>query len=660
MGNHRAIREVTENLDLKGVLQQFSVACGQYRHSDAPLVVVLGDVMVDRTFRVKGPGHWDVSKYEGITYQKESRRISLGGAATIARIMGECCQVVLVCLVPGRGELQGAFRESMEDLLDEHNSIRLSPVVDYNRRVSEITRVTTMVSDGKLHTVAKFETEPDGPISSEQINQVGTILEGIRDASACILVDFDRGMITPEVLSAVSSRWGGRRDQVVVQPYLEWSKYKDFSIHTLVSRDELLKRAVQGEFGADSPYHGIPASDKFFMAFPKCQNLLATNYSGNNTLAILRSSHNLREAERIEHLPTTPAKRKFQTRSIATAHYVMSLLCGLSPKDASLVASWALEVGSGMDLHELPRTADLLRGPPSFSGLAENGHALQVEKGVVHRLIKNECKIRVKNAATRFEGFLTTDEKLRRDLDDLWKMLQRENRPNKNVRAALLSGDPGAGKSYLVEEVIPKIKIKGARKPVIKRVRCQQYGKKGGGRRTEAMLREIAKDASMLDIVYLDEVDKFHGDIAESQDCLLPFLNLSDIGGSFVKAAVIATESSNRVIRKDQPHEGNYLTSDFADRFPLKIKFPSLDQRPEDIPYLVARFFSTGGIRSISAAAIQSIAEYRHKSFRPFLDDLEDIKSRVGTSDAVLLKHLPEKFARIPEGDGILLEFVCD
>ena len=86
------------------------------------------------------------------------------------------------------------------------------------------------------------------------------------------MVDFDRGMVTPEVLSVVASQLRSTGGLIVVQPYLAWSKYKNFSMHTLVSREELLEAAMSKEFPQDSPFRELPSIDRFFMAFPKCQN----------------------------------------------------------------------------------------------------------------------------------------------------------------------------------------------------------------------------------------------------------------------------------------------------------------------------------------------------------------------------------------------------
>jgi len=616
-----------------------------------PRIVILGDIIIDRSFYIQRAYGYEPVTYDGPRYMKKRLQTSLGGAVPLAEILAEHCPVLLVYVDAEQGELSGEVRQKLKELAQRLDNLRLRPVRAPTRRIFEITRAISENPSGDNIELRfeQFETDPLSRAQAQEIRR--TLRQEEPNASVYVVVDFDRGTITPEIISFLVQQAARRDKAVIVLPYSDWAKYEGLSLHSLICREEQLRLTMESEFKHRPSFADLASEYKFYLAFPRSQNVLIHDYHGRYWAAYVRDTPESRDVQRIRYPRALPTHRRVQTRSVGAAYYILSTYAGLSVEESAIVAGLASDVASNLALHSLPKIEDLQRAGQLRKKIRVETQRFPTERAVSHDIMRAGNKIRLADAETDLPGIFSLDKGYRRRLREVDRVLPRPNKPRKIVSSVLLEGGSGSGKGYLADKIAAALGTRGRHPPALE-IHCQDYGSRGKvPKRTEDILDQIAQGEA--DIVFLDEADKFQPVRKDCQSLFLSFLNSGMIDGQFVDVFVIAAVSTDW---RAGATKGKQLP-DFFDRFVAKIHVPGLDERPADIPYLLADYYQGKNLKGITLGALESIVRYEHKSFRSFIEDLNTIKAEARRSPVIVSTHLPSGYDRAGSGDTIIFEF---
>ena len=133
----------------------------------------------------------------------------------------------------------------------------------------------------------------------------------------------------------------------------------------------------------------------------------------------------------------------------------------------------------------------------------------------------------------------------------------------------------------------------------------------------------------------MDEVDKFQGDVPESQALFLDFLNDGRIGRRAVDVLVLAATSSDY---ESDARNGQQLP-DFYRRFPTVVRLPALVNRHVDFGYLVAQIAAPRGIKQLSGDALCALAKSPPSDFQALLVLVGAALDRAGDGDTLRAEH---------------------
>jgi len=171
-------------------------------------VLVIGDLILDRyvwgnTERISPEAPVPVVRVD-----RESTM--LGGAGNVARNLSSLgAQVELVSLT-GADEAGAEIRRLCEDWKIETRGV----VADPSRPTTEKTRIIA-----RAQQVVRYDRETDEPVSSDLAER---LLEGVREAArradGAILEDYQKGLLSPEVLAEVLSLLRQAGVRVFVDP----------------------------------------------------------------------------------------------------------------------------------------------------------------------------------------------------------------------------------------------------------------------------------------------------------------------------------------------------------------------------------------------------------------------------------------------------------
>lgn len=186
-------------------------------------VLVLGDVMLDEfvwgdVTRISPEGPVPV-----VDVRRES--VHLGGAANVLAnliALGAHGQVVGVVGHDYAGE---RIREELRQL---NSGGDVGVIVDESRRSTTKTRI---VAHSQL--VVRADRESRGPVSSQLEEQIiDHLKEGLAEADAFVVSDYDKGVVTPAILRAVLP-FAYERVPVLIDPKLRnFNSYRPASLVT--------------------------------------------------------------------------------------------------------------------------------------------------------------------------------------------------------------------------------------------------------------------------------------------------------------------------------------------------------------------------------------------------------------------------------------------
>lgn len=158
-------------------------------------VLVIGDVMIDSYLMGKVERISPEAPVPVISMIEQENR--LGGAANVALNIQALGAVPILCAVVGNDANADIFR----NLLADKNITPEGILSDPNR----ITTVKTRIISGRQHLM-RVDRETDKPLSLQTeklfVQHVKEILDKYT-ISAIIFEDYDKGVITPEVISAI-------------------------------------------------------------------------------------------------------------------------------------------------------------------------------------------------------------------------------------------------------------------------------------------------------------------------------------------------------------------------------------------------------------------------------------------------------------------------
>ena len=176
----------------------------------AKRVAVVGDVMLDRYFignvsRISPEAPVPVIDIEGETFH-------LGGAANVAQNLHSLGVEPLLCGVIGDDNSGRMFID-----IAQESGLNTSTLVSDSSRV---TTVKTRIIGNNQH-IARVDREVRGAISESTAMQIVQLLSQQQNLDAIIFEDYNKGVITSELINAVRQHSDSKGIPVFVDPKLE-------------------------------------------------------------------------------------------------------------------------------------------------------------------------------------------------------------------------------------------------------------------------------------------------------------------------------------------------------------------------------------------------------------------------------------------------------
>ncbi len=173
-------------------------------------VLVIGDVMIDSYLMGKVERISPEAPVPIISMTEQENR--LGGAANVALNVQALGGIPILCSVIGNDDRADVLR----NLLHEKNITSEGILSDPGR----ITTVKTRIISGRQHLM-RVDRETDKPLSLQIEHIFIKAIENLIDIhkiSAIIFEDYDKGVITPEVISSIVTFAGERSIPTLVDP----------------------------------------------------------------------------------------------------------------------------------------------------------------------------------------------------------------------------------------------------------------------------------------------------------------------------------------------------------------------------------------------------------------------------------------------------------
>ncbi|MBV9007718.1 MAG: D-glycero-beta-D-manno-heptose-7-phosphate kinase [Verrucomicrobia bacterium] len=315
-------------------------------------MLVVGDVMLDE--HIQGDVRRLSPEAPVPIVEIQSRRFHPGGAANVAANISSLRGSVLLVGIVGTDS-------SAARLLEELSSRAVSS--DYLIAVAD-RRTTTKsrVMAGGQHIV-RFDEECRMDLSPEQEELLANaVAQCVRDADACIISDYAKGVATTKVCQSVIAAASSKHIPVVVDPKgTNYGKYAGASVIT-----PNLKEAIAVAGAYDNRFHagddsGILIEDIAETIMRRCET----------SLLITRGSEGMSLFERGAP-PVTIRARARQVYDVTGA-------------GDTVVATLALGLAAGLSLEQASRIGNLAAGIV----VGELG-AATVSPETLHRAIDNE------------------------------------------------------------------------------------------------------------------------------------------------------------------------------------------------------------------------------------------------------------------------------
>ena len=178
-----------------------------------PRVLVLGDVMMDRY--VWGDAERISQEAPVILLRADRREERLGGASSVATMLRALGAKVMIAGIVGNDHDGGRIRQMLTDLCIDHEAV----ITDLARPSTVKERYVGRAQHRHPQQMIRVDFEDRRPISERIAAQISSVVQNLLKATDIVLVsDYDKGVCTPPLLSAVINAARSKGIKVVADP----------------------------------------------------------------------------------------------------------------------------------------------------------------------------------------------------------------------------------------------------------------------------------------------------------------------------------------------------------------------------------------------------------------------------------------------------------
>ncbi|MEA2764950.1 MAG: D-glycero-beta-D-manno-heptose-7-phosphate kinase, partial [Gemmatimonadaceae bacterium] len=197
-------------------------------------VAIVGDAMLDVYLR----GDVDRISPEAPVpvVRVREKELALGGAANVAQnVFAIGAQCTLVCAVGDDAEGQ-----VVKEMLREMGAASRS-IVTVQRRTTTKTRILA-----RSQQIVRFDEEDDADIRGVEVERLlAAAIDAINAADALVLEDYNKGVLTPALITPLMQHAKSREMPTVVDP-----KYKNFFAYSGATIFKPNRRELESALGA--------------------------------------------------------------------------------------------------------------------------------------------------------------------------------------------------------------------------------------------------------------------------------------------------------------------------------------------------------------------------------------------------------------------------
>jgi D-beta-D-heptose 7-phosphate kinase/D-beta-D-heptose 1-phosphate adenosyltransferase len=284
-------------------------------------VAIIGDAMLDVYLR----GDVDRISPEAPVpvVRVRDKELALGGAANVAQNVAAIgAQCDLVCAVGEDAEGQ-VVKAMLRDIKAEARS-----VITIDRRTTTKTRVLA-----RSQQIVRFDEEDDADIRGDEIARLlDAAIIAIDNADAVVFEDYNKGVLTPPLISPAMQNAKARNIPVVVDP-----KYRNFFAYAGATIFKPNRRELESALGAAVDIEHVEALPETFKRLG-VENLLLT--LGEAGMALIAADGE------VGRVPTT-AREVYDVvgaGDTVTAYLATMLAGGATPAEAAVIANFAAGV----------------------------------------------------------------------------------------------------------------------------------------------------------------------------------------------------------------------------------------------------------------------------------------------------------------------------
>jgi D-beta-D-heptose 7-phosphate kinase/D-beta-D-heptose 1-phosphate adenosyltransferase len=287
-------------------------------------VAIIGDAMLDVYLR--GDAERISPEAPVPVVRVRERRDALGGAANVAQN---------VAALGATAELVAAVGA---DAAGTHLRAALTAIGAPERALVTVGRPTTTKTRivARAQQLLRFDEEEDTDLTGTDAAALrAAALAAVETADAIVFEDYNKGVLTPDLISAVTARARARGIPIVVDP-----KYRHFFAYQGATVFKPNRRELESALGATVDLEHVGGLQEAFDRLG-CQHLLLT--LGERGMRLLSADGGTLR------IPTT-AREVYDVvgaGDTVTAYLAVMLAAGATPSEAAVIANFAAGVEVG-------------------------------------------------------------------------------------------------------------------------------------------------------------------------------------------------------------------------------------------------------------------------------------------------------------------------
>jgi D-beta-D-heptose 7-phosphate kinase/D-beta-D-heptose 1-phosphate adenosyltransferase len=252
-------------------------------------LLVVGDLILDRYA-------WGVAERVSpeapvLVLQAEQDEVRLGGAAGVATLLAALDCAVELAGVIGDDSAGRTLSRLLADARLEKNLV----VTDGDRQTTVKERIVGRTAGRQPHQIVRVDRESRRPLPEEQENQLLASAVGrLADCQALCIADYDKGVCTPRLLSALLQAAASRGVPSIVDP-ARVADYARYAGATLIKPNRIEAELASGH-AIRSPEDAIAAAHVLRQRFNLASVLVTLDAEGMVLV----------DGEGGQHLATTP------------------------------------------------------------------------------------------------------------------------------------------------------------------------------------------------------------------------------------------------------------------------------------------------------------------------------------------------------------------